>query len=498
VSARPVLVVLDGPPTPAWQASVLAGVDELAAFEVVELRLAGPSRRALAARMQDAAERHLFGMDLDPEAAVDVPGRPLRDKQASLVLWLSEQPPPSADGQAILTLRHDRMKQPVHSAFRRAMLADRSSVTSELLLSRQAASVLVAATVSEVRPFSETVSRSLALRKLEAMIPRALERLPGLDTPAAAERRDDRPLPGARMLRRAAASWVRAVGTRLVFRRPWSIRVRERAPSAYAWDQQGGLVSWGDARTYADPFLFVYEGRHHLFCEEVPRREKSGVISHTELSLDGTPAASPAPVLRRPYHLSYPFVFAHDGEVFMIPETREARRIELYRAVTFPHKWEREAILLDGIDAVDATIVAEGGRLWMFVGVAAPGSSPADELHLYFADVPTGPWRAHPCNPVVSDARCARPAGAIQRWNGRMVRPGQDCTRRYGWAISFREIDVLSPTAYAEHEIGRLEPDRVPGARAIHTYAATERFEAIDIRTRQPRWRAPRHDGDAH
>ena len=238
---------------------------------------------------------------------------------------------------------------------------------------------------------------------------------------------------------------------------------------------------------YADPFLFEHEGRHHLFCEELPPGAKRAVISHTELRLDGGVADPPAPVLEEPYHLSYPFVFAHEGELLMIPETSAVGRVQLYRAVEFPHRWEHEAVLLDDLDAADATLLAHGDRLWLFAGVAAADASSLDELHLFWADVLRGPWHAHPGNPVVSDVRCARPAGAIQRWGSRLVRPGQDGSRRYGGAVSFRQIDLLSESEYAEHEIARLEPGELGDARATHTYNSDGRFEAIDLRRREPR-----------
>jgi hypothetical protein len=189
-------------------------------------------------------------------------------------------------------------------------------------------------------------------------------------------------------------------------------------------------------------------------------------------------------VLVAPHHLSYPFVFAHGGEIFMIPETSSVRRVELYRAVDFPHEWRHEATLLDGLVASDATLLAHGDRLWLFVGVAVPHGTMLDELHLFSATELRGTWRPHPRNPIVSDVRCARPAGAIQRWGTRLVRPAQDGSRRYGGAISFREIDELSEAGYSEHEIAQLAPGDLGDARATHTYACDARFEAIDLRRR--------------
>jgi hypothetical protein len=262
------------------------------------------------------------------------------------------------------------------------------------------------------------------------------------------------------------------------------VRDSEQDPTR-GWEHARALVRWKHGHLYADPLLIEHDGRHHLFCEEIEKGSRRGVISHTELRRDGVAADPPTAVLEAPYHLSYPFVFAHEGEMFMIPETSNVRRVELYRAVDFPRVWQRETVLLDEIVASDATLLAHGDRLWLFVGVAVPHATLLDELHLFSASSPRGPWQAHPRNPIVSDVRCARPAGAIQRWGTRLVRPGQDGSRRYGGSISFREIDELSEGDYAEHEIARLDPADLGSARATHTYASDGRFEAIDLRRRE-------------
>ncbi|HWY90529.1 MAG TPA: hypothetical protein VNY31_07630 [Solirubrobacteraceae bacterium] len=488
---RPIAVVLEGPPTPAWQARALAGFEASDALEVVALHLVGGARRGIAQRLHGAGERHIFTVGDDPHAPIRVEAR-VTDAPATLVVWLVERPPPDDEPRELLWLHHEGLAEPVEDAFRRALLSGSPCLVSEVMLRAGTSTVVVARTVSAVGPYSEAVSRTLALWKLAALLPRAVERLPGLDELAAAPEQMHPPPPPsrARLLMRDLASWLRAPARRLVFRRPWRIRVRERADApTRGWERENGLVRWGDALVYADPFIFEHDGRHHLFCEEVPRGSKQGVISHTELRVDGTPAETPTPVLQAPYHLSYPCVFAHEGEIFMIPETGTVRRIELYRAVSFPDAWEREAILVDDIGAVDTTLFEHGGRLWLFTAVAASGASYSDELHLFWAEAPRGPWQAHPGNPVVSDVRGARPAGAIQRWGPRLVRPAQDCSRRYGWAVSFREIDVLTDTAYGEHEIDRLEPANLADARATHTYAADGRFEAVDLRQRELRLR---------
>jgi hypothetical protein len=232
-------------------------------------------------------------------------------------------------------------------------------------------------------------------------------------------------------------------------------------------------------RFYADPFLFEKDGKAYLFLEDLRYSEGRALISCCELNPDGTHG----PNLRGaapPYHLSYPFLFEENGQIYMIPETKGNRTVELYRATNFPNEWTLESVLLENIYAVDATIHQSDGKYWMFVGISNGRYSNCDELGIYFADALTGPWTPHPANPVVSDVRRAPPAGALFQNQGRLIRPSQDCAKAYGYAIVFSEVITLSETEYDERPIARLDPDWVKGNLGTHTYTRTGQFEVID------------------
>src|SRR2546421_9920387 len=110
----------------------------------------------------------------------------------------------------------------------------------------------------------------------------------------------------------------------------------------------------------------------------------------------------------------------------MMPETRSNRTVELYRAREFPTQWEPAGVLLSDINAADATLAEIDGTWWLFVNVAVDGSGNSDELHLFSAATPLGPWTPHRSNPVKSDARSARPAGRLLFHGGAYYRPAQD------------------------------------------------------------------------
>jgi len=263
-------------------------------------------------------------------------------------------------------------------------------------------------------------------------------------------------------------------------RTKWFIAIRRRT-AAHRFDDPSNyrLMPCPKDRFYADPFLFEKDGKTFLFFEDFRFSEGRAVISCCEMGDDGTPG-SPVEVLRCPFHLSYPFVFEHEGEIYMIPETRGNRRVELYRAASFPTTWTAEAVLLNDIHAVDATIQKVHGKFWMFAGVSNGNYSNSDELCLFFADALQGPWTPHRGNPVLSDVRRARPAGVLFYDEGRLIRPSQDCGKAYGYALEFSEVLTLSETEYQERRIGRLDPGLVAGCVGTHTYNRTEQFEVVD------------------
>ncbi len=299
------------------------------------------------------------------------------------------------------------------------------------------------------------------------------------------------PTPAAELARFALGLARRVGGNRLRHKTThtqWLLGIRTRDPARPVWQDASGfrpLVPPRD-RLWADPFLLRRDGVSHLFFEEQPFAEK-GVIAWAPLSADGRMGPREV-VLEEPVHLSYPFVFEHDGHVWLVPESCATDNIVLYRADPFPTRWRREAVLLQGLHAVDSTLLQHEGRWWLFSNVSHPHGSTWDELNLYYADTLLGPWQAHPANPIVSDVRCARPAGRIVRSGGALIRPAQDCAAGYGAAVAFRAIETLTPDQYRERPIGRLEPTWQPGLGGAHTYAADEAFEVIDGLRHPLRW----------
>jgi len=235
----------------------------------------------------------------------------------------------------------------------------------------------------------------------------------------------------------------------------------------------------------ADPFLFEHQGALHCFHEIYDYRLGRG---HIEVGrIDGTEYIGLGPALTRPYHLSFPLVFRHEGEIYMLPETHQAGRVEIWRCTDFPLKWTLHATALEGVPTVDPVLARHEGRWWLFVNVSNDSLHDfSSELHLYATDGPDLRYlRPHPLNPVVVGSDTARGAGRVFLSDAGLVRPAQDNLGRvYGRGLCLMQITKLNATEYAERRIRHLLPDFAPGLIGCHHIDSCAGRVVIDVRHR--------------
>jgi hypothetical protein len=293
-------------------------------------------------------------------------------------------------------------------------------------------------------------------------------------------------------LNRATVSWffrsLRHLFTRLCFREQWFITCcKSSAPATeLARIEPFAILAPPRGKNHADPFLFEHKEKTYIFFERYADDEP-GTICCVELCGNGT-LGEIRTVLRRSYHVSYPFVFKWHGDIYLLPETSNNGTVEVYGAIDFPHRWELAAVLLRNVLAVDATILEHQGKLWLFAAGLGGLGTESSELSLFFADSLFGQWRPHPKNPVVRDVRRARPAGRLFFQQERLIRPGQDCFERYGYAISLNRVDVLSETDYSETPLTTILPNWMPRLCGTHTLNQQGGFRVLDGKMLVPRW----------
>lgn len=232
-------------------------------------------------------------------------------------------------------------------------------------------------------------------------------------------------------------------------------------------------------RFWADPFPLRVDGKYYLFFEELPFETNRGHIMVAEIDQTAKPETLNAEVaLKRDYHLSYPFVFSWQDRLYMLPETAANKTIELYECESFPTRWKFAATLMEGVNAKDATLYEADGLWWMFVSITT--GMFADELHLFYAETPFGPWTPHRQNPITTDVRNLRPAGRLFTWRNQLYRPAQDGSRYYGYAVTINRVLKLTPEEFVEEQVSKVLPLWRKDVLATHTLNVCEDLTVVD------------------
>lgn len=507
-------VVLTSEPLPAWKASILEqllGEDSVQLDGILlldEAQPAGRSRPSLLYRLYERLDYQIFRRrrcHRDACAKIDV--KPLlkgilrlsnSDTVAELdvLLYLGDAPaPPALKVKARYGTWFFRLGSNPHSATETSLFwelfehAPTSRTALHCILPNCSHERVLYDSYSATNQYSLQWNRNATLWRTAEFIPRCLRSLhtggwENLRQEISSEATEISRVPRQAGTGTMLTFLVRHLGyfalrtmQIALYQEQWSLLLRPR----HAQPEEDWIrITPPQGRSYADPFLLKWRGENYVFYEDFDvRNQEKGVLACMRLNKKGQ-TSEPIPVLKRDYHLSYPFFFVWQDELYMMPETGNNGTVEVYRASEFPHQWTLEKTLIKDSHSLDSTMIEQEGKYWLFANVRGKGFPENDELHVFFAETPFSTWTPHPKNPVVSDVRRARPAGKIFRMGNCWIRPAQDCSVRYGYALSFQRIDLLTEEDYRETTIQRLEPMHMPGAIAVHTYNFNDDFEVID------------------
>jgi hypothetical protein len=250
------------------------------------------------------------------------------------------------------------------------------------------------------------------------------------------------------------------------------------------WDQaisrRSAAASPSRERYWADPFLHTRGGRTFCFVEDLAQNTEKGHI--TALELVGTRIVEHGIALQEPFHLSFPFLFEYQGELYMCPESSASRQIRVYRCTGFPLQWKLAGTLMDDVSAVDTLLFLRGGRWWMLTNIdESETGDHCSELYLFSADSPLSTtWLPHRHNPIRVDSIGGRNGGLIVDGE-RLLRLGQ-CQGfdQYGQSLRVYEIKEVSESRYAEELVAEIKPDFRKGIVGTHHLSTDGRTTVID------------------
>lgn len=260
----------------------------------------------------------------------------------------------------------------------------------------------------------------------------------------------------------------------------WNVGISETPLNKFTGNLKRHVLHWlpepPKGRYYADPFGFMVGDDLHIVFEDYNYKTRKGKISQLVFS-DGK-FGDMKTVIEEDFHLSYPSIFQHEGEIFCVPESVEAGQVRLYKFEKESGNFRFMKLLLMDFPGVDPTVFRHQGKWWLFASHKEHSNT---NLHIFYSNQFDGPYVPHANNPVKTDIRNSRPAGSPFIENDDLIRPAQDCSKTYGGRIALNKIVELTEITFFEETKKYISPlTKSDYPKGFHTLASAGNYTIFD------------------
>jgi|GEM_PF-1944164 len=195
----------------------------------------------------------------------------------------------------------------------------------------------------------------------------------------------------------------------------------------------------------ADPFGFHIDNKKYVIFEEYSQIFKRGRIAVAEIS--NNKLINKKIVLDDKKHLSYPFIFIENNDIFVICESYKSKKLNLYKIDKTNLSLQKVREVFPNQEAIDPTIIKFNEKYWLFYSM----QEKADEvLYLAYANSLSENFIQHPQNPIKSCKASSRSAGTPFVLNNEIYRPAQNCQKFYGENIVINKVNILNEKEFSE------------------------------------------------
>jgi len=232
---------------------------------------------------------------------------------------------------------------------------------------------------------------------------------------------------------------------------------------------------------FADPFIITKNNKTICFVEDYDSQKKKGHITAIEI-LDKKNYEVLGTVIEEDFHMSFPYIFEYENELYMVPETVEAQSIRLYKCLEFPMKWTYQKDVMSHTSAVDTMIFELDGRWWLLTNMAENQyRDHCCRLMAYHSNAPlSGEWTPHQANPLVFDSAIARNGGILNLQNAPIRVRQKQGFDAYGVAMTLAKINEITESSYNEEQITEITPDFFPRIKGCHHMHSNDEYTVYD------------------
>lgn len=256
-------------------------------------------------------------------------------------------------------------------------------------------------------------------------------------------------------------------------------------------DLKRGHIQWidngkyADKKWFADPFILDFDDHFvYLLVEEFDYKVHRGRIAKLTIDRNSWTVIDCKILLDLDTHLSFPMIWRQGSEVLVCPENYHSGGWDVYHYNPIEEELEYKDLLLEE-KLTDAVIWKNDDDYWL-LSTYEPRPN-GSELTIWRGKELTGKYKMSQC--VKFEENVARNAGMIFSYDGRWIRPAQECNRVYGHAISFQAVNLINGK-FSFEEIYRFCSPHPIYDRGTHTYNSLKNMAVIDVKGDRFRRRA--------
>lgn len=214
----------------------------------------------------------------------------------------------------------------------------------------------------------------------------------------------------------------------------------------------GADVTDMNAKGVADPFIVFEDDMYHMFFEVMDATSGKGSIGHAT-SRNGVNWRYDRLILSASNHFAYPYVFKHNGEYYMLPDTGgDINSLNLYKATNFPYDWQIVRTLVYGTSPIDP-ILFQFKNVW-YLMYYNHGSQQTNLFYTNDDTFLTSNWLPHPNNPIAQGWHYrpgGRPIVSKSSVDIFIQKPNKDQSI-YGHHVDVVRLTNLSKTSLIKNE----------------------------------------------
>ncbi|KFC81624.1 glucosamine inositolphosphorylceramide transferase family protein [Buttiauxella agrestis] len=227
----------------------------------------------------------------------------------------------------------------------------------------------------------------------------------------------------------------------------------------------------------ADPFIIEKEDKLYVFYEAFSFLNSRGMLKCRvldsnlgeveDIKLEGFDGLK--------CHLSFPFLFYHEGELFMIPESSERKEVMLFRCTEFPGRWEMIKVLISDAEFTDNIYFTSGDKSYLI------STTMKNEMVIHTACSLFGKWEKITPTLKLSNYH-HRGAGKPYFVNNKNYILTQECHPDcYGKSIYIKELIGISPLNFEEKLVANISP-LINQSAGVHTLNFTDSYIVYDTK----------------